>query len=67
MKIENLNWIDRHPDETVINDPPSKKVLGPDCVMGKVYQTFKEQISFIVYKFVPENKKEESTRFIRLV
>lgn len=41
--------------------PP--KILGSDCFTGKIYQTSKEQISFSVYKFVPENKKGDLIHF----
>lgn len=57
LKLKNEDRkLDRHPNKTVINDAPSKKILGSDCFTGKVYQTFKEQMSFIVYKFVPEKR-----------
>ena len=60
-ETENMNRpITSHETETVIKNLPTNKSPGPDGLTGKLYQTFREELTPILLKFF-QNIAEEGT------
>ena len=48
-KIENMNRpITSNEIETVIKNLPTNKSPGPHCFTGEFYQTFREELTFVL-------------------